>query len=369
MKLNINFDQFLDSYWQQKPIHYADAVTPFHSLLSPDELAGLAVEEEVNAQLIYFINDKAKIKTSPIDFNTIPENAPFQLAVHAVNHWLPATTEFVALFNALPNWLLSDLSVCYCMKAHHMAAHADRHERLIVQQQGCTVWQIGPPQDLATCGHSTFTPEQEFILNPGDMLYIPAFYAASSQTLENSMSYSMNYRTPFVSELIASLSDHLLHDAEKEPLFKHHTNKPRHAHNAISAQDFSDIEEMLTDLLHQQELLKTWLGEHLSTPLHQLDLVSAEQPWHLTEIRDLLLEGKQLHKINGLKALYHTDQPENLYINGEQFSLPTEWDSLGAAICDSPHIDKEILGLAVDDPGVLAFLTEVVNIGYWYSEE
>ena len=105
--------EFLANYWQKKPLLIKQAIPNFNGLLTADELAGLACEDDVQARIISFEKDKWSVKNGPFDeaiFSKLPKR-DWTLLVQSVNHYLPEAADLLALFNFIPHARLDDLMV------------------------------------------------------------------------------------------------------------------------------------------------------------------------------------------------------------------------------------------------------------------
>ena len=107
--------QFLAEYWQKKPLLIRGAIPDFTGLLSPNELAGLACEEDVQARIIKQNKGKWSVVQSPFDeavFAKLPKR-DWTLLMQSVNHYLPEAADLLAMFNFIPHARLDDLMVSY----------------------------------------------------------------------------------------------------------------------------------------------------------------------------------------------------------------------------------------------------------------
>ncbi|WP_159064742.1 winged helix domain-containing protein [Thaumasiovibrio subtropicus] len=364
MKLTFDFQGFLNTHWRQQPAHVAGAISPFTNPLSPDELAGLAVEEMIGSQLIISDGHEVEMRSGPIDFDSLPASAALSLTVNAADHWHGELTPLRALFNAFPQWLFTHLHANYEMAGIHHQPNSSDHDLLIVQGSGEREWQIAPHN-----WQENNAEPQRFTLHSGDILYIPAGFYSKPNTDSESMSYILTIRSPAASEMFSHLGSHLLHSEDADAATPLHQITLQDQPAAISADDFAKFEDHLRHTLEQTDLLKTWMGEYLSQPAYELDVMSAEPPWQLSEVRDFLDKGGVLCKVAGLKTLYHTDRPEQVFVNGESFTLPSDVDTLSQVVCNQSTLTATQLGALIDHPAVLAFLTEMANLGYWYPNE
>ena len=202
--------QFLAEYWQKKPLLIRGAIPDFTGLLSPNELAGLACEEDVQARIIKLKKSKWSVVQSPFDeavFAKLPKS-DWTLLVQSVNHYLPKAADLLAMFNFIPHARLDDLMVSYAPTGGGVGAHVDSYDVFLLQGSGKRKWQISAQTDLSLVDGAplkilqNFKAEQEWTLKAGDMLYLPpqiAHWGVSES--DDCMTYSIGFRAPKTQEL------------------------------------------------------------------------------------------------------------------------------------------------------------------------
>lgn len=105
-QLNLNWPEFLEKYWQKQPVVLKNAFPNFVDPITPDELAGLAMEPEVDSRLVSHFNGKWQASNGPFEhFDDLGETG-WSLLAQAVNHWHMPAAELVRPFRVLPDWRL-----------------------------------------------------------------------------------------------------------------------------------------------------------------------------------------------------------------------------------------------------------------------
>ena len=179
------------------------------------------------------------------------------------------------------------------------------------------------------------------------------------------MSYSIGYRSPKEQELISNFADFVLaHDMGDvhlhDPEFKSQDN-----YGKIRASDLNNLTEMLMSALEEPETIKDFMGCLLSQSRHQLDIVAPEPLWTAEEIAQHLESEGEIHRVSGLKALYHENESNTAYINGEVVKVEEADTSLLNVLCDD-----EVINSATNlSPSGVTVVTELVNKGYWFIED
>ncbi len=199
---------FVKRYWQKRPCLIRGALTEFASPVTPEELAGLACEEGVHCRLV--IEDGGgepwQLRYGPFeerDFLGLPDTH-YSLLVSECEKWLPELGELLDCFRFIPDWRIDDLMISYAPEGGSVGPHVDEYDVFLLQAMGRRRWQYAesrateqkliPNLELAIL--EDFQPDQEVILNPGDLLYLPPGHAHHGVALERCMTYSIGFRAP-----------------------------------------------------------------------------------------------------------------------------------------------------------------------------
>lgn len=226
---NFDIDDFLARYWQKKPLFVPQAIPGFSSLLSPEELAGLACEEGVHSRLVIEKDAESpwQLRYGPFreeDFTSLPLTH-YSLLVSECEKWLPELEQLVDLFNFIPKWRIDDLMISYAPESGSVGPHIDEYDVFLIQASGERRWcieqqpsdnpELIPDLDLAIM--QQFNPDQEWVLKPGDMLYLPPKIAHHGVAVgDGCMTCSVGFRAPSVADIMDSFmleaSEHKLTD-------------------------------------------------------------------------------------------------------------------------------------------------------------
>ena len=227
LQLNSAFNpsEFLTNSWQQKPLYIPRLVPGFADIIEPGELAGLACEDFVESRLIRETNPgRWNVQHGPFaeaDFAALPDTH-WTLLVQAVDQWADEVVALRALFEFIPRWRIEDVMISYAVESGSVGPHFDQYDVFLLQGSGQRKWQVGAkvPPDTTLDNQDgvgilpTFTAQQEFLLNPGDALYLPPQYAHWGQSIGSSTCYSIGFRAPALSEMLEGLSDELIASCE-----------------------------------------------------------------------------------------------------------------------------------------------------------
>ncbi|PSU12974.1 cupin domain-containing protein [Photobacterium gaetbulicola] len=375
-QLTFSFEAFLAEFWQKKPTIIKGGFNKFTDPISPDELAGLAMEEEVDSRYIAKHGNEWEVKHGPLTFDNVPKDN-WSFVVQAANHWHEGAASLVTPFRQLPNWLFDDLMISYSTPGGGVGPHIDQYDVFIVQGSGKRRWRVGPQKEdyEEKHGHPAlrqikdFEPILDDVLEPGDILYIPPGFPHDGYAIETAMSFSIGFRSPKKQELLSSFADYVIAN-EVGDVHYHNPDLPaRKTPGAIMASERADMEAMMRSLLDHPEMIKQWMGEHLSQNRHELDIIAADPPWQAAEVYQFLESGEVLKRLGGLRAFYYPEQPHQLFINGESYQLPEECGTAATYLCDAETISQDKLGKLIDHPAFIALLTQLINYGYWYPVE
>lgn len=374
-QLNFDLNAFLSTYWHKKPTVIKKGFAHFQDPLSPDELAGLAMEEEIDSRFVTNANNKWEVKHGPFErFDDFPDTHS-QLIIQAANHWHPGLFALSQPFRPLPNWLFDDVMICLSMPHGGVGPHIDQYDVFIIQGMGKRRWRVGPLGEYTDANHETglrqiegFDPIIDEILEPGDILYIPPGFPHEGNTIETSLGYSIGYRSPKEQELLNGFADYVLsHDLGEKHY--HNPQMPAQAqHSMISTSHYQSLNEMLMALINDENAKARWIGEQLSQSRHELNIMAADPAWGMDELIQFINEDLILEKVFGLKALYHENNPLLLFINGETIELPQGCEKAAYALCNQDTFTRKDLGSLMSNPAMLDLLLTLCNQGYWYPQ-
>lgn len=218
MKLPISEQQFLAEYWQKKPLLLPQAIPDFRSPITPDELAGYALDADIESRLIWRDKGIWGQADGPFTDTSFQRQDLWTLLVQQMDRWHPAIHQLRLSPSFLPNWRFDDVMVSYAVEGAGVGPHFDRYDVFLLQGLGQREWHLGPACDENTpqLGDSglnlipEFEPEATFLLNPGDMLYVPPGIAHWGIARSASMTFSIGLRAPPIAALLARRTDTVL---------------------------------------------------------------------------------------------------------------------------------------------------------------
>lgn len=277
-------DDFLANYWQKQALVIRQAFPGFQSPISAEELAGLACEEDVSSRIV--MEKGGEHPWYPIEgpmdesiFADLPETH-WTLLVNDVEKHLPALAQITDRFRFLPEWLFDDLMISYAPQGGSVGPHLDYYDVFILQAQGHRRWQISTaPVDEDNQVDGTplriqrqFTAEQEWLLAPGDMIYIPPGVSHYGVATDDCLSFSIGFRSMSHGDMVNDYIGFITRDLPADRVFTL-PNPDRQAHpNEITPATLEQFGALLQDYLKQNPAqVKAWLGHYLSD--NKTDLV------------------------------------------------------------------------------------------------
>ena len=337
---------FLRDYWQKRPLLIRNAFPHFEPPLQPDDLAGLACEPTVLARLIVHDEkrDRWHVNPGPLsedDFAKTPKDH-WTLLVQDVDKWDADVAALLEPFSFLPSWRVDDIMISYAEEGGGVGAHVDQYDVFLLQGLGQRHWAIstdpGAPKDfrhdveLKQLAH--FESTHEWMLDPGDMLYLPPGVPHDGVAFGGPcMTFSIGMRAPSQAELTGDLADHIAEHLPEELRYADPDLTPAKATGEI---DRAAMERLKTALPFAAALndamLRDWFGRFITR------YRNAQVPVPLDKPFDDAALGKQLDA--GATLLRHpwsrmawTRAKSNgtLYVSGHAYPATT---ALAQQLCE-----------------------------------
>lgn len=315
--------RFLRDSWQKKPLLIRQAFPNFEPLLSPDALFQLAARDDVEARLVTHFRQHWQVSNGP--FTSLPPTAKkdWTLLVQGLNLHDDAADRLLQQFRFLPDARLDDLMVSYASDQGGVGPHFDSYDVFLLQAYGQRRWRIGAQTDLALVEGAAlkilknFEPEQEFLLEPGDMLYLPPHYAHDGVALGECMTYSIGFRAPSYQELGEAFLQFMADSIDLPGRYADPdlaaTKKPAEISRAMLAQVGAELNKVrFTD-----DDVAIFLGQHLSEPKATVYFQSLVRP--VSRSRFLQKTIRQGVRLARKTRMLHCGK--HIFINGESFDM------------------------------------------------
>lgn len=372
-------EKFLQEYWQKKPLLIKNAIPNFQDTIEADELAGLAMEQEIESRIIsHNGKNQWQVNHGPFDdFSQYGEHN-WTLLVQAVNNWSRETNQLLSFVSFIPRWRVDDVMVSFSTPEGGVGAHLDQYDVFILQGEGRRRWQVGAPDENLTTllPHpdlkqvSPFHPIIDEITEPGDLLYIPPNHPHNGVAIENSLNYSIGFQAPSSQDLWSGFADMLIDKNLGETRF---ADVDRNVCNNASLLDVNDInalQQFMLSQVNQPMVFTEFVGKFLTQSHHTLELLIPMEPFEPSYVTELL-DNDEIHlaPVSGIKALLINTPTLRLFINGDVFELSEETIALATKLSQSGPLTTETVKSFTTCLKNTQLLTSVLNKGYWFIEE
>lgn len=213
--------QFMRRHWQKKPLLVRQAMPGVQPPATRRELAALAANEDVESRLISSFNDSWALRHGPVAKLPAWNKPNWTLLVQGLDLHLPAAHAMLSQFRFVPEARLDDLMISYATDGGGVGPHFDSYDVFLIQVHGRRRWRIGAQKDAVMRDDvpvkliANFKPEQEYLLEPGDMLYLPPGWAHDGVAVGECMTCSVGFRTPWRAELARELLPRLMDDESR----------------------------------------------------------------------------------------------------------------------------------------------------------
>ncbi len=359
---------FMKRHWQKKPLLIRQALPGFTPVLDRAALFELAGRDEVESRLIALEQKKGqavwRMRHGPMERRALPalKQAAWTLLVQGVDMHHAGVHDLLQQFRFVPEGRLDDVMISYASDGGGVGPHFDSYDVFLLQAQGQRRWQIGRQQDLTLREDvplkilANFVPEQTFVVEPGDMLYLPPGYAHDGVAVGGDcMTYSIGFRSPKRGELARELLQRLAEDAADEvgdALYRDAKQPAVSTPGAMPSalQDFA--REALQAALKDPLALPRLLGEYLSEPKSNVWFEAGEE--------DALDGGLVLDRRSRMMYDEH-----HIFINGESYRASGRDAKLMRQLADERRLDARDMAKA--SPAAVALLQDWCDDGWLHG--
>ena len=343
--------QFLRDYWHKKPLLIRQAIPGFSPLVPLATLAALASQDHVEARLVSHVDGRWAMQEGPLAALPARTQPAWTLLLQGANLHDARADALLRQFRFIPDARLDDLMISFATEGGGVGPHVDSYDVFLLQAQGQRRWRIGAQKDLSLVDGlplkilSKFSPDQEFVLDPGDMLYLPPNYAHEGVALGECMTYSIGFRAPSYQELgeafLQFMADSIdlpgrYADPGLEPA-RHPAEIPRHMLSAIAAE--------INKVRFTDDDVAIFLGEHLSEPKHNVFFKAPLKP--LTPARFAASAAKRGVALARKSQMLY--RGKHVFINGESFAVSRADKVNLDALANERALDGAALAGASDD--------------------
>ena len=369
MHLTLDPAAFLREYWQRTPHLIRNPWTAWANPLAPDDLAGLAGDDDIEARLVTATDGTYAVEHSPIPaarFATLGDR-DWTLLVQAVDHAVPAVAALLEAFRFVPNWRVDDVMVSYAVDGGGVGPHFDAYDVFLIQGLGRRRWRVGGMCDAATplAPHDDlrflagFEATDEYVLDPGDILYLPPGIAHDGVAVGGDcMTYSIGFRAPSAADLIGGWADDLLDALPDERYADPGLVAPANP-GEIAPAALADLHAMVTKHLGDGPAFARWFGRYTSTRKYpDLDWAPAKPVTAATLRRRLARSPVVARNAASRFAFIRAGEGVVLFVDGTAYDCTGEVVAFAEALSAAPRVAVGDLSAATLD-----VLVALVNAG------
>jgi 50S ribosomal protein L16 3-hydroxylase len=396
--------RFLRDYWQKRPLLIRGAFPGFVAPLAPEDLAGLACEEMALSRLVRHdrANDRWSVRQGPFaeaEFPALPRE-DWTLLVQDVDKWDPDVAALLPFFDFLPRWRIDDVMVSFAAPGGSVGAHVDQYDVFLLQGLGRRRWQIDarPAPDtrfrddveLRLLRH--FEPSHDWILAPGDMLYLPPGVPHHGVALDACLTFSVGMRAPARGEMLVDFAEFLAEQLPDSARYADPDLAPVKDSGQIDEAAMRRVAEALpwlrilddakaspsrtasggarttqgeparTDGFEQvvpASLLRTWFARFITRYRSAGEVVAPPRPPSAAQIEARLLAGASLHRHPQARVAWvRNGRQAQFFIDGEGHAC-----SLAAAKCFAGHAPIDAAAMAALDAPARVLMHDLVRRG------
>ena len=367
--------RFLREVWQQRPLLVRGAFAGIEAPLTPEDLAGLACEDAALSRLILHepAHDRWSVRTGPFDesvFASLPETH-WTLLVQDVDKWDGDVAALLDPFDFLPSWRIDDIMVSYAVDGGSVGAHVDQYDVFLIQGMGRRRWRISTDANAPTEFRDDvelkllreFTPTHDWLLEPGDLLYLPPGIAHHGIADGACLTFSVGMRAPAIAELVADFAASVAETLPESRRYADAGIRPAQRAGEISGEVLEKIRsDLMAALSTDSSFLRRWFGSFITRYRAAHEAVPRTPALGAAAFARGLAGGDGLVR-NPWSRMAWTALPRDaaeLHVAGEAHACPR---ALAERLCERIALESaEILAL---DDAARTLLLDLVNAGHF----
>ncbi len=375
----VNATTFMSRYWQKQPVLLKGMFPASLAPLTPEELAGLALEDDVDARLVFHDakKDRWRVEHGPFSeaqFLNLPDTL-YTLLVQNVDHYVPAVAALRQTVAFLPRWRFDDVMISYATEGGGVGPHIDQYDVFLIQGLGRRRWQVGDKDQPVVANENVkalrqvlpYEASMDVIVEPGDVLYIPPNTPHWGTALEPCMTYSVGFRAPAQTDLLARVAALRMEQCHDGRRYADPDGKPVKDGAEIPPAALEQVRQLLRDAA-DDPLLVAEAFASLSTQTRQP--LERSKPVSEATLRKWWAAGRVLSRVDDARCVWYRDAAGKvrLYANGQPVSVPDAGNkplgkSLASLLANAEYLDPQEHAELEKDLAFFPLLTTLVNSG------
>jgi len=362
---DLSVEQFLSEYWQKKPLLVRGAWPGFETPLSPDQFMDLSTREDAFSRMII---ERPKISNWELregpferaEFDAMPDSH-WTLLIQEVDRLVPAVWDMLKAVSFLPAWRLDDVMISYAANGGGVGAHIDNYDVFLLQGYGQRRWQINTEpvveenlvEDIDVSILADFVPDRDWVLEPGDMLYLPPRVAHFGVALGPCMTYSIGCRAPSKQEMIVAVIEQAMMTIDSDDRYNDPSLRMTDETGRVGSDLIAWIKSSMAELLSDDKDLRELIGSILSQPRRWVE----EEALPEDTLSDALQNGGRVRPASANQLLWDRkdDSSMLLFAAGEAIELDRSFEALirklieGDGLTGQDLADQSELAELLDD--------------------
>jgi len=375
---DLSIEDFLANYWQKKPLVIRNAFPDFEMPFTAEELAGLTLDTDAPSRMIIEHglppeNKPWQVKLSPFedeDFTTLPDSHCTFL-VNDLERYIPELGNLIEPFRFIPDWRIDDLMVSYAEDQGTVGPHTDDYDVFLIQGEGKRHWKVitrddYPKElipDLPIALLKEFDADEEWILEPGDMLYLPPNMPHYGIAKGACFTFSVGFQAPRTVDLIQNWLETFTRNKQFAKRFTDQDRQVQNNPGEITQTDLKTLSALILDSIDQQKLdLNIFLGKYLTESKGDIPPENHE-----------IIPGyhdKQDYERESWLRLAYIDNNEtkslDFFADGHHITLPKERLKDLQELCENYYFSSESLTTLMQYPDFRALFERMIQEGGIY---
>ncbi len=266
--------KFLAQFWQKKPSFTRGALRQFADALDRARIFELACRDDVESRLVTGTRTSWEVERGPFrrrDLGRLPPRN-WTLLVNGLETVLPRARALQQSFSFIPYARHDDVMASYAAPGGSVGPHFDSYDVFLVQGAGQRRWQIGAQRDLGLIADAPlkilrrFRPQREWIVDTGDVLYLPPRYAHHGVAIDECITWSVGFRAPGQREMADRFLTFLSDQERADSSYRDPGLKPQRHSAAIGKDMLRQIKTMLESIRWTDADIERCVGEYLTEP-------------------------------------------------------------------------------------------------------
>jgi 50S ribosomal protein L16 3-hydroxylase len=347
---------FLRGHWQKRPLLVRGALPGFRGAIGQNALFRLAARADVESRLVQRKGSRWRVTQGPFPISGYPRGRDWTLLVNGVNHFAEKAEQLLRRFAFIPQSRLDDVMVSYAAPGGGVGPHFDSYDVFLVQGIGRRIWRLARKKAFECEPQSPlrlirdFVADEEYLLEPGDLLYLPPGWGHDGRALDACLTASVGFRAPAGAELATAFLDYLHERGFRDARYRDPGLRAARRPAMIGAELLRFAEKQVKQVKWNRTDVTEFVGRYLSSPKPNVVFKGSA-------VKVLSLPRYEIHLDPKTQLLYLGPR---FFINGEAFTPPAKQRAVLAALADRRRLEGRRLARA----GLTGLILDWQKSGY-----